>query len=264
MTAPLQQSTEFARALRAYGADLVSTRPVVLQRRVGPWARIGFASRVRAADLIARPFIVNAEDDTPAQWRALGYRQVLTPAHVAEWSLAGDLRAGLHGKWRNRLVRAEASGLRLRTAIWDGTPHPLFPLAEALARARRFRPYPTALLAAYAVQNPGCALLVEARHKGALAAACLILRHGRTASYQTAWASPAHSHRQAARLVLYSAARTLQEAGVMRLDLGMVETDQAPGLARFKLGTGARLRPLGGTWMRLGPRSALAPARPMA
>jgi hypothetical protein len=35
------------------------------------------------------------------------------------------------------------------------------------------------------------------------------------------------------------------------LDLGTVDTENAPGLARFKIGSGAQIRSLGGTWLRI-------------
>ena len=40
----------------------------------------------------------------------------------------------------------------------------------------------------------------------------------------------------------------LARRGVTRVDLGQVDTDTQPGLARFKLGAGADCRSLGGTW----------------
>jgi hypothetical protein len=51
--------------------------------------------------------------------------------------------------------------------------------------------------------------------------------------------------------MLYRAACALREEGVRWLDLGSVNTEDAPGLARFKLGTGAALRRLGHTLLVL-------------
>jgi hypothetical protein len=47
--------------------------------------------------------------------------------------------------------------------------------------------------------------------------------------------------------MLFHAALALRAEGVRWLDLGSVNTEDAPGLARFKLGTGAVLHPLGST-----------------
>jgi hypothetical protein len=41
----------------------------------------------------------------------------------------------------------------------------------------------------------------------------------------------------------------LASKGVATLELGQVDTEKAAGLARFKLGAGATLRPLGGSWL---------------
>jgi hypothetical protein len=44
-------------------------------------------------------------------------------------------------------------------------------------------------------------------------------------------------------------ALVLARRGITRLDLGTLDTEAAPGLARFKLGSGAAARALGGTWL---------------
>lgn len=250
MTLPLQQSPTFAAALRAFGADLTSTAPVVMQRRFGP-LRVDFASRIKPEALQTRPRVVNAETQAPHAWRTLGYRQIITPVHVAEWSLTGDLRTGLHGKWRNGLRRAEKAALRLRIALWDGSDHPLFLASDAQAQKARFRALPRGLLAAFAKAAPADALMVEAFDKGHLCGACLVLRHGSSATFQRAWSNANGRQKEAARFILFGAACHLQKRGVRLFDLGNVETDTAPGLARFKLGTGAQPRALGGTWLRL-------------
>ena len=51
--------------------------------------------------------------------------------------------------------------------------------------------------------------------------------------------------------MLARAAEALRAEGVAWLDLGSVDTEAAPGLARFKLGTGAELRRLGATCLVL-------------
>ncbi|PVA06029.1 GNAT family N-acetyltransferase [Thalassorhabdomicrobium marinisediminis] len=249
---PLQQSPQFARALAAYGTPLRSTAPVVLSRRFAPFGTVDFASRLRVEDLHLRPHLLNLEAPAPAAMRRAGYVQILTAAHVADWDLTvPDLRAAMHPKWRNQLRKGAAAGLDLRITGWSGAAHPLFAHAEAQARARRYRAYPTALLQHFARANPGAALLAEARAGVALVAACLVLRHGPVATYQTAWASAGGLACNAPRVLLTHVAEHLQTLGHSTFDLGMIETDHAPGLARFKLGTGATPRALGGTWLAL-------------
>ena len=69
-------------------------------------------------------------------------------------------------------------------------------------------------------------------------------------------------------LLMWRAALWLARQGHRRLDLGPIDTANAPGLARFKLGIGAHARRLGGTWgwwpplgSLLGPLAALDRAR---
>ena len=49
-------------------------------------------------------------------------------------------------------------------------------------------------------------------------------------------------------LLLWTAMTRLPRAGIAELDLGGLNTADAPGIARFKLGTGARVKALCGTW----------------
>ena len=58
--------------------------------------------------------------------------------------------------------------------------------------------------------------------------------------------------------------RWLACAGVEMLDLGMIDTVNAPGLARFKLGSGAVAQSLGGTWLHAPGLNLIARALPRA
>lgn len=255
MTA-LQQSSEFERALSAYGTDTALSRvggPVILRRHFPLIGTVAFASRTEPKDFSDLPVqLLNGETPCPRPYRAAGFRQIITAAHIAEWDLTrDDLRSHLTGKWRNQLVKSERQNLRMRVGLWDGSSHPMFECAEKTARQKRYKSYPTALLICFAKLSPQDALLFEAFDHGTLIGACLVLRHGATATYQTAWSTPTGYERQAPRALLWAAALHLKRHGVDMFDLGTVETEHAAGLARFKLGTGAALRPLGGTWARL-------------
>lgn len=166
---------------------------------------------------------------------------VMTGATSALWSLTGDLRQSLHQKWRNRLVKAETTNIDVRTRpIPASTDHWLYRLNTAQARTKGFRPYPASFYAAWARTNgPNSGSLYTAHHKSELIAAALILHHGLTASYQIGWSSDQGRSLSAQNLLLYRAACALQSAGIRTLDLGLIATDRAPHLARFKLGTGA-------------------------
>ena len=126
--------------------------------------------------------------------------------------------------------------------------HWLLKADHAAQRAGGYRNWPAALIAAYAHETPGQAVVFEARHRGEVTSAALILCHGATATYQVAWSSAEGRARSVQAAVLWAAAEWLAERGVSRFELGPIDTEHAPGLARFKLGTGARALRLGGTW----------------
>jgi hypothetical protein len=181
--------------------------------------------------------------------RAAGFRRVATPAHVAELALhpdAAQRRRTLDGKWRNRLVAAEAAGLLLRHRPLAGTLDPLFAAEAVQRRAGRYHALPLGFAAAF----PG-ASVVEALRDGTPLAAMLFLRHGTAATYHIGHTTAAGRAAEAHRLILWHMAGRLAAEGCTRLDLGTIDTETAPGLARFKLGIGATARGLGGSFLAI-------------
>ncbi|MCE8511125.1 GNAT family N-acetyltransferase [Ruegeria pomeroyi] len=257
---PLQQSAVFAAALALCGqrAARLDDGTLVLTRRIGGLP-IALLSRARLAtptlpDLLARAglrrslILMNPDTPCPGLDR-LGAVPLITPAHVAELDLTGDLMAGLHQKWRNRLRHARGQGLRVTQGPLPLDPAHWLLIAEAAQqRARGYRNWPIALTLAHARANPGVAQLFTAHQSGTPVAGLLILRHGTAASYHIGHSTPAGRAASAQTLLMWQAMTWLAAQGATRLDLGPVETEQTPGLTRFKLGTGARARPLGGTW----------------
>ncbi|MCO0636575.1 GNAT family N-acetyltransferase [Lutimaribacter sp. EGI FJ00014] len=258
---PLQQHPAHAAALRAIGAGVLAValpdggRANVLLRRFGPltlallprgpvWAdgrapNLDDLRAVRHALPARSILLVNGDTALPATPRLL---PLVTPQTIAEW----DLRAALHQKWRNRLARAERAHLPIcHRAMPPDPAHWLLQREATQARQRRYRPWPPALLAAHAAQ--GTAHLFVAGPTQAPVAAMLFLLTGRRATYQIGWVNADGRSADAHRLLLWQAARTLREWGTTLLELGTIDTDTAPGLARYKLGTGARPRVLGAT-----------------
>ncbi|SDC20617.1 GNAT family N-acetyltransferase [Ruegeria marina] len=257
---PLQQSAEFAAALALCGQPpaRLDDGALVLTRRLAA-VPVALLSRARTdpgalPDLLARAglrrsvILMNPDAPCPSLER-LGAVPLITPAHVAELDLTGDLMAGLHPKWRNRLRHARRQGLHVSHGDLPHDPaHWLLTAEAAQQRARGYRNWPTALTLAYAGANPGATQLFTAHQGNTPIASLLILRHGTAASYHIGHSTPAGRATSAQTLLMWQAMAWLALQGVTRLDLGPVETEGNPGLARFKLGTGARLRPLGGTW----------------
>lgn len=279
---PLPQSEEFARTLEALGRPLRRYRRScggdprlwwqVQSRRLRALGRVDLVSRgpvaADPADLVqwttdwrrwhdGRPLVLNADGVPAGALRRAGFWPLMTPASLALLPLgdAADMRAALRQKWRNRLNRAEAGPLTV-------TERPLTPShwilkAEAAqARHRRYRGLPPDFAAAFAVTNPGQARVFEARLDDAPVAGLVTLQHGRMATWQIGVTSDDGRRHHAKNLLLWRAMSHLADAGHDCLDLGILNTQDAAGLTHFKLGTGARVHRLGGTWLHLG---ALAP-----
>lgn len=251
---PFQQGAAYAAAASACGARVrwlefgcgralaVERGPLRLVSRGPVWeGEPGAAERRRAIRRMARwpgMTLVTAGEEVAG----FGLVPLVTPMHHALWDLSGDLRAGLAGKWRNRLVRAEASakGRRAGRAALERLI-----AAEAVQRhARGYRALPAAFTLAL---DPG-ALRIWDWPGGA--AMCFVV-HGKSATYHLGWTSPEGRAAGVHGVILMRAAEALAAEGVRWLDLGTVDTEAAPGLARFKLGTGAALKRLGATMLVL-------------
>lgn len=277
--APLPQSALWSRAAQMLGARVEWHDPppesalpghALIRRNLPLLGEVGMLSRVRLDPrglapgavplrrrLGCRHLLVHAEDAvTGALLRGAGYRRVAAPRIVAELSLSGTpdaLAAQLSGKWRNRLRHGQRAGLRItRQPLPADRAHWLFAREAVQARRRGYRPLPPAMICALSAARPGAVQLYTAHHCGRRIGAALILRHGRRATWQVGWRNAEGSARSAGNLLLWQAMLDLQGLGVTRLDLGFCDPVRAPGLTRFKAGTGARLRALGGSWLDTG------------
>ena len=270
---PLPQSEGFARALATLGrtAEIESLQGsgqvLIVTRTIRPLGRLRVASRgpVFRADATADDRIaglraarlhgLDAETGDGGVLRRAGFVQVMTPATVAVLTVHADPDAQLAqagAKWRNAARQGLAAGLRIRQHLLCPTRDRwLLDADTGQQRAKRFRALPHALSLAFAQSNPGDALVLTAREGGTAVAAMLFLRHGAAATYQIGWSGPRGRTLRAHHALLVDACRRLAAIGVTQIDLGTIDTANAPGLARFKLGSGAAARTLGGTWVRL-------------
>lgn len=273
---PLQQSRLYQAALTRIGADaclqpFAGRRAVVLWRAVPGLGRVALLSRPALdpardltdarRDLGAQVLIVNADTsrdsgrdaghDADHLHRA-GFVRLAPPRAIAVLSLAGsceDWLARMDGKWRNRLRHAHRRGLSVTHKPLPPDPrHWLFFKDADQQAARGYRALPPALSAAMAGHDPQALRLVSARQDGQTIAAMLFACHGGTASYLVGWTSDAGRAQSAHNLILWQAMGDLAALGIGWIDLGLCDARTTPGLARFKLESGARLRLLGGTW----------------
>jgi hypothetical protein len=256
---PFQQSAVYAAAADACGARtrFVDCGPgrALLVRRAGVamafrgpvWLeKTSRDDRCRAIRKLARRVgvtVVTPDEEAGG----FGLIPLVTPLHHAIWDLSGDLRAGLDRRWRNHLAVAERGGL----AIKAGQADSLAALLAAELPQRRARGYRTLPAAFSRALCPRALRIWHWQDGSELGAAMCFVRHGSTASYHLAWAGAGARKRSVHQLMLWQAALALRAEGVRWLDLGSVDTEAAPGLARFKLGTGARLHRLGPTLLVL-------------
>lgn len=210
------------------------------------------ATQRQALRALARalPGVLIATPEMPVA--GFGLVPLVTARHQAIWDLTpeeGALRAGLQGKWRNRLVAAERAGLRVRVeraADW-------LIAAEAQQRQDRgYRALPPAFAEAWAQQSPGSALVLSAGTATApRLAGVMVLRAGAGASYHLGWSGPEGRAAGAHNLLLWQAALRLRGMGLSRFDLGDINSEAGAGLMHFKLGTGASVHRLGATCLVL-------------
>ncbi len=192
----------------------------------------------------------SGEAETPLLKRA-GMARVMTPYTTATLDLTQGrdaLRAAMHRKWRNRLVAAEKAGIRVMRAGRNPAAYAWLLDAEAAQqRTRRYAALPPGLVPAWA-EAGGNVLMLKATRDGATLAAMLFLIHGSRATYHIGWSRTGGPRHSAGNLLMWSAMTRLARLGVTELDLGGLNTRDTPGIARFKLGAGARVKTLCGTW----------------
>ncbi|MDH3476569.1 MAG: GNAT family N-acetyltransferase [Rhodospirillales bacterium] len=191
--------------------------------------------------------------ESQALMRSCGMRQMVTGHSTALLDLtkpAEDLRAGLHGKWRNALTCAERSGLSTRLAAGGRTFDWLVDRCDSERRRRGFVGTPGNLVRALAAAAPlkDDVLVLTAAADRERLAGVLLFRHGNTATYLLGWNSPEGRRHRAHNLLLWRAVLELRERQVGWLDLGGVNP-AASGVARFKLGMSQGLRTLAGTFI---------------
>ncbi|WP_342075891.1 GNAT family N-acetyltransferase [Yoonia sp. SS1-5] len=264
---PLQQHPIFAAALARLGRkverlSLTGAAPVQIVRRYGlclasrgPVWTACHDHKARAETLRQSGLhIINAEHPCPSL-RAAGYRQIHTGASMAELSLLGspaDRLARAHGKWRNSYTKAVQSGLTIKTAQFDARNHDWLLRADREQQHRKgFSALPHAILHAIAAVRPQEVVIVFAANGAAPVAGMLFVRHPPVATYHVGWTSVPGRQAAAHQLLLVHAANMFAKQRLMRLDLGQIDTENAPGLARFKIGSGAVVRRLGGTWLKI-------------
>ncbi|OUS37534.1 GNAT family N-acetyltransferase [Rhodobacterales bacterium 56_14_T64] len=277
----LAQSQEFARALRFRGQQpLILDQlgdTLVMRRRF--WGRIDVAMVNRARidkplrllevlqeqGLRRTPVILSPDKPLPDLAKH-GAVPLMSPAQVAQLDLTApkeERRAALHQKWRNRLKHAESQNLRVTRQNMPLDPAHWLLQADAKQQGKRgYRNWPLDLTMAYVHENPSKAKLFQAFDGKEVIAAVLVLCHGTSATYHISHTTDQGRALSAHNLLMWKIMNWLAAKNYQQLDLGLINTEDAAGLARFKLGTGAQMQNLGGTWIYWPPMGRLL--RPLA
>ncbi len=264
---PLQQHPNFAAAVRKLGrktevVELNGSAPI--QTLV--WFGLRFASRgpiwlgaPAATDVSAVRrsglHLINSDGGDQQALFGAGYRQIVQPLQVAELSILGsheDRLARLKGKWRNALRGAWNSSQVIQSETFCKRRHKWLLEADSeQQRAKGFRNLPHEFLQAYADANLGRSIVFSAYSKAEPIAAMLFLVHGSVATYHLGWTGIEGRKHRSHHAILMQAGDCLSAQGVERIDLGKIDRVNSRNLARFKSGTGAVTRSLGGTWVRV-------------
>ena len=226
-------------------ASLVSRGPIWLQDVAKQKRQAGIvALRTSITAPGLKPLLVTQDAD-----EHLGM-PLYSSCCVAELDLTCDLKGlhrNLHVKWRNALTRARNSGVRIETSNDPDLLVTLIEKEQAQQRAKRYRNLPGQFFANWVRVDPYGFRMYRAHMGSECISEMLFLLHKPGASYHIGWTTGAGRTFNAHHLLIWQAMQDFAREGIRRLDLGTLDTVNAPGLARFKLGTGAKMRRLGQT-----------------
>ena len=283
----LQQDWAYGTSMQAIGVPVLRARvlrdgePIAqaqfIGRRLGPLATVALCSRgplwlqpltgaekaqayqaLRQSLPLWRPRFAFFSPDEALQ-PDLGlprWRRVITGYATVMLDLApalDDLRTGLEGRWRNRLVAAENAGLAVQRVGANPAQYRWLLEQENQQREQRgFQGLPVGFMDHYiqSRKSPARTVLTLRADQGRdRVAAMMFLLHGSVATYQVGWSDDTGRALNAHNLLLWHAMDALKQRGIRHLDLGGVNTARSAGIARFKLGTGGRPLILAGTYL---------------
>lgn len=265
---PLQQSPEFARCLTAMGQVVTRHRIEgqditwqVQSKGIGGMGLVDLVTRGPVGDMGlwfqhwrefqgTAPLILNAPPCPAEVFQSHGFWPLITPVSLAVLDLreSDDMRQAMGQKWRNRLRAAENTKIKIsHYGIYEN--HWLIAAENAQARQKKYKGYPAAFSTIYGQLNPGLARVFEAQHRGDIIAGIVVFLHAKTATWQIGHSLQPGRQMNAMNLLLWRAMCWLSERGYQHFDLGILNGEDAEGLTRFKLGSGAKAERQGGTWI---------------
>lgn len=150
------------------------------------------------------------------------------------------LRANLHGKWRNLLVKSERMGVEVRVESSDRALGTLLERHRLLQHAKRFKGIAERLIRSLKCQPSGEMRILSAVVNGETVAGMLVVGHADTCTYLVSWNTPEGRRAAANYSLLWRAMLLFKALGYRWLDLGGVDDVGSPGVAHFKRGVNGR------------------------
>ena len=182
-----------------------------------------------------------------------GHHRVLTGYSTVMLDLScgpDALMAAAHGKWRN-LVRASLRApLQVNSRPDRRLTDWLVTTNESYRRHVGYAgPTPEFVRAYGHKAGPGKRRVLIATEAQQPVAGIALHIHGQSATYYLGCTTPRGRELRAHHLLLWCGIELLCELGIQTLDLGGIDTQTAPGIARFKLGAGGQPVTLPGTYL---------------
>lgn len=186
-----------------------------------------------------------------ALMRRYGFQKTGAPYETIWLDLRPDedvLRRNLRKNWRGALNKAEQNGEI--TMDWSLNTAGFKDFLKNYAQDKTQKGYGGAsvdmvMALAKTFVPGGNMLLGRALSHRQVLGSVLVLKHGRSATYQIGWTSAQGRAAGAQNLLLWRAALELKQQGITGFDLGGINDDTAKGVQQFKQG-------MGGVAVRLG------------
>ena len=158
------------------------------------------------------------------------------------------LLKGLAPKWRNQLNSATRSGLSIEVSSCSEEVGWLLQRHEEHMKQQRFVAPGYEFLSEFHRADPQNFLVLRAVVANEPVAGVGIVKHGQAATYLVGWSSLDGRNLNAGNFLLWHAMLQLRKLGCLWLDLGGINEEQSPGVARFKRGVRGLEYCLSGEW----------------
>ncbi|MCB9944086.1 MAG: peptidoglycan bridge formation glycyltransferase FemA/FemB family protein [Geminicoccaceae bacterium] len=232
------------------GVAMLMRGPVWLQQPDDDEAR-AIMGAIRSA--LPRTLIIWTPDDTDDRPIRCGFRRIYTGYSTIWLDLRpglDDLRGRLDGKWRNMLCRAEETGMAVREVRGGQALDWLIETNETHRKKVGYRgPSPNFIRALGMAQPAGRRMVLVAFDNRQPIAGVIMDRHGASATYYAGCTTETGRQWRAHHRLVWEALGRLKASGATALDLGGIDTESSPGVARFKLGTGGEAITLAGSYL---------------